>query len=178
MFLVDSSKGLSKEDYKREKDFVKSLASHFNLHPSGARGTVIIYGDRPSTVARYTDPDFSERLDSARLLGTPKRTDRALELASRILSASKAGDRKILVLVTAGPQSPSSKPYRDYAEPLRKLATQTFVVVIGQEPTNRDILPLVDRLQDIIRVPAFDRLSSQSRQISKQIRDKPGRCHF
>ena len=174
VFLVDSSEGVTEADYRREKEFVKLLSSHFNIHPSGARGMVISYSDQPSTVVRFNDRDFNEKLKRAPLMGTPRRTDRALELTSRVLSTSKPNVRKILVLILAGPQAPGSKSFGEYAAPLRKLGTQTFVVVIGQRPSDRDLLPLVDRPQDIVRVSAFDRLLSKSQQISKQIREKPG----
>ena len=174
VFLVDSSRGVGEDDYRREKEFIKSLASHFNLHPSGARGTVVIYGNQPSAVVGFDDLQFIEKVDAAPLLGTPRRTDRALELAKRVFSTSKPGNRKILVLVTAGQQVTGSRPLREFAEPLRKLGTQRFVVVLGNKPDDRTLLPLVDRFQDIIRVPSSDRLSSQSQVISKQIREKPG----
>ena len=174
VFLVDASQGVTEDDFRREKEFIKSLASHFNLHPSSARGTAVIYGNQPSTVVGFNDLRFNDKVDAAPLLGTQRRTDRALELATRVFSSSKPEDRKILVLVTAGAQAPGSKPFAESADPLRKLGAQRFVVVIGREPADRVLLPLVDRRQDIIRVPASSGLASKSQHISKQIRDKPG----
>lgn len=172
---MDSSEGVTEDDYRRQKEFVKSLSSHFNLHPSGARGSIIIYGAQPNLIARFNDRYFNEKLTRASLLGTPRRTDRALELASRVLSLSKPNDRKVIVLLTSGPQAPGSKTFGKAAAPLRRLGAQRFVVVLGPNPTDRDLLPLVDRARDILRVAASDGLSSQSRRLAKHIRDKPGK---
>ena len=173
MFLLDASQGVRPDDYKREKEFVKSQASHFNINPAGARGIVIVYGNQ-SSVVRFNDLQFEKRIDSAPFLGTPRRTDRAIALATQILQTSRPDTRKIVIVMMAGQQTPGARPLGDFTEPLRKLGAQRFVIVIGNEPRDRDLLPLVDGLKDIIRLTSFEGLSLQSRTISKKIRDKPG----
>lgn len=175
VFLLDASRGVSRDDYRREKEFIKSLSSNFNLNPNGARGSVVVYGERPSVVVGFDDTKFSNKLDAVPLLRTQRRADKALELATRVLSTSKPDDRKIVVLLIAGSQAPGSKLFSESVKPLRKLGAQRFVVVIGRRPRDRFLLPLVDRPQDIIRVPASNGLFPRSRQISVQIRDKPGK---
>ena len=175
---MDSSRGISKVDFGREKDFVKSLASHFNIHPFGARGSVINYGERPATVVLFNEVQFNERVDRTRAMGTPRRTDRALLHTAQILSRSKPKDRKIVVLLTAGDQAPGAVEHGEAGARLRQLGAQIFVFVIGQKPDDQALLPLVDRPQDIVRVQSFSNLGSQSRPISKMIRDKPGKFYY
>ena len=173
---MDSSQGVTAEIYKKEKDFIKSLASQFNLSPSGPRGSTVMYADNPYTVTNFVDPNFNARVDSAPLLNKPRRMDKALESAAQILSSSEG--RKIVVLLTAGSQARGAKPLNEAIQPLRKIAAQTFVVSIGQNPNMRELSAVVDRLKDLFQIPSHQNLLSRSQYISKEIRLKPGESHY
>ena len=170
---MDSSQGVTGEIYKKEKDFIKSLASQFNLSPSGPRGSTVMYADNPYPIASFVEQNFNSRVDSAPLLNKPRRMDKALRQAAQLLSSSKG--RKIVVLLTAGRQAQGAKPLNEAIEPLRKIDAQTFVVAIGRDADVRELSPVVDRSKDIFQVSSPDTLPSRSAAIAKEIREKPGK---
>ena len=173
---MDSSQGVTEQTYRKEKDFIKTLANHFNLSPAGPSGSVVMYASNPYTTASFVGPDFHERVDRAPLLGQPRRIDKALEHAARLLS-DRSG-RKIVVVLTAGRQADWAKPISEAIKPLRKIDAQTFVVVIGSNPDTRELTPAVDRLKDIFRVASPDDLISRSKTMAKHVREKPGKCSY
>lgn len=174
VFLLDASQDVSREEFKAEKDLIKSLANNFNLSPYGPRGSTVIYAEGPRTLSRFSDPNMIERVERSRLLGTPRRLDRALESAATILTQSQQNTRKIAILLTAGRQSQRGKSIRTAAEPLRRLGAQTFVIALGPVPDVQEVSQAVDRPQDLFRVTNFSKIVSQAKPISVTIRDKPG----
>ena len=174
VFMLDASRNVQPNVYKIEKDFVKSLAGHFNLSPTGPRASAVIYGQEARTVSRFTDPNFESNLDSATLLGTPRRMDKALEHTARILATSRKDSRRIAILLTAGNSANGSKSLEEAIKPLRRIGAQTFVVVIGEQTNIQHILLAVDRLQDVFRAPRAVILERQSIPIARVIRNKPG----
>ena len=169
---MDSSQGVTDELYRKEKEFIKSLASQFNLSPNGPRGSTVMYADNPYTIANFVEQNFNSRVDSAPLLNKPRRMDRALEHAARMLSSR--GGRKIVILLTAGRQTQGGKPLGEAIGPLRQMGAQTFVVAIGRDPDSRELSPLVDKSKDVFQVPSPENLPARSRVIAKRIREKPG----
>lgn len=69
LFIMDSSAEVSRGDYKKEKDFVESLASYLRLSPGGTRAAVLTYGFTARLVANYdsydTLPPFKNAVDRA-----------------------------------------------------------------------------------------------------------------
>ena len=174
VFLLDASRGVTQEMFTREKEFVKSLASEFNLSPDGPRGSAAIYADNPYTVSSFVDDNFDGRVDGAALLNQPRRMDRVLEHAAQVLRASRRDGRKIVVLLTAGRQVPNAEQLSKSVKHLKELGVQTFVVSIGGGPDMQQIRPIVDQTQDIFVIPSSSGLASHVRPISKKIFDKPG----
>ena len=54
---MDSSSGVSREDYKKEKDFVESLANYLRVSPSETRAALLTYGYTAIRVAAYDSYD-------------------------------------------------------------------------------------------------------------------------
>ena len=175
VFLIDASQGVGAKIYEKEKELVKSLANHFNLFPTGPRGSAVNYAENPRTVARFVDTDFHGKVDGATLLGSPRRIDRALEHAAQILANSTRKRRKIVILLTAGRQATGAKPFNEAVKPLRDLGAQTFVVAVGSKPDIRELYSVVQNPRDIFNVPREDELLHQSQSISRKIRDKPSK---
>ena len=172
VFLLDSSQGVTNEIYRKEKEFIKSLATNFNISPKGPRGSAIMYADKPYTIASFAEHSFSQRIDSAPLLNKSRRIDKALENAAVILSRSKG--RKIVILLTAGKQAKNAKALNEAVEPLRKISAQVFVVSIGQNTDVRQLSFVVDRFRDLFQIPSQRNLLSRSQYIAKEVRRKPG----
>ena len=174
IFMMDASLRVTQEVLNNEKAFVKSLAYNFNISPRGPRGSAVIYGQRPYTIASFTEPDFNGKVDTASLLRLPRRMDLALEHAARMLSTTENVGRKIVVLLAAGRQAPGGKDLGEAIKPLLNLGTQTFIVAIGEDPSRQELLPIVHRPQDIFQVPSSSSLLVRVESIARQIREKPG----
>lgn len=171
---MDASRGLTPEQYIAEKKFVKSLASRFGLNSSGPRGSVVVYAENPYTVSSFIARDFSERVDNAAFLGTPRRMDKALEHASSVLKTSGRDGRKIVILLTGGLQASGGKQIIEAVKPLQTIGAQVFVIPVGNTGI-RELTPAVDRPNDIFPVRSFADLRFQSRTIAEKIRMKPGK---
>ena len=175
IFLIDSSSGTSLQDYKLEKQFVKSLAYHWNLSPNGPRGGAVHYADTSRTVSRFEDSDFNQNLDNAKRLTGSMRIGQALDHAAQLFASSSRNNEKLVILLTAGREAPGSRSLEEAMRPLRWLGAQVYVVAIGQQPSNQVLAPIVARQQDIFRVSSIGRLLSQARSTAQTIRDASGK---
>ena len=169
VFLLDGSERVTPEVFKEQKDFVKGLAANFNTSPSGPRAAAIVYGTNHHVVSSFEDPDFNQRVDAASLLGTPRRIDSVLEYTAQYLTNRGSGGRKYVILLTAGNQASAagSKPLSKAMEPLRNIDAETFVVAIGEELSNSQLMSMVDKPQNVVRVAIPTALASKARPIAK-----------
>ena len=135
-----------------------------------------MYGSRPYTIANFEDRNFVAKIDSVSLLNTPRRIDKALEYAAQLLTGKEG--RKIVVLLTAGKQTPGGTPLEDAVEPLRRMGVQTFVVAIGRKPDARELFPIIDNSKDLIDVRDPKTLRARALGIAKQVREKPSKYSF
>ncbi|XP_048579524.1 collagen alpha-3(VI) chain isoform X2 [Nematostella vectensis] len=176
IFLMDSSSGVSQNDFQLEKSFVKNVASAFDVSPGRSRAAVISYGDRPFAVAgldSYRSVHELERLvANARFVGGTRRMDFALDAGQSILSQARPGHPRIVLLLTSGRQSPDAVPNALY-NAARRLRddelTSLFVVAIGNEPNKQELGRIVLTPDQVINVPEFDGLPSSTQEITKKI---------
>ena len=180
MFLIDSSKSVTPSDFQLEKEFVKVLSYHFNISQTGTRGGVVTYATNSYTIAGFADPEFSKKVNSASLIGTPRRTDKALEYAAQMFKRSGRKGQKIVVLLTVGKHKASvgSKSLNEAIQPLRNIGALTFVVSIGSDADPRDLAPVVDTSEDIFEVSYIGNLPVRGKPIAKQIRDRSSKSCF
>lgn len=181
LFLIDSSASVSNEDYRKEKDFVKSIAKFLNVSPGKSRAAVVTYGERPQLVSSFTSyrtlPEFESLVDRSPQIRGERRIDKVLEAAQSVLNNARKTAPKITVLLTAGTQYPAAgaKSLNEASQPLRDLGSKTFVIAIGSQPNQQELLPVVDQRPDIFSVISFDALRTQDRSIAKEIAKRPGR---
>ena len=173
VFLLDASTGVSSDLLKRQKEFVKSLATHFNLSPIGPRGAALLYANNSNIISGFRDPNFNARIHRALLVNTSRRMDQALLMAAQYLMRNGRSGRKIVILLTAGRQAPGGQELDEAVKPLSKLGAQFFVVAIGQEADSQELLTAVERVEDIFQVTLSDRLPSSTRSIAEKIQSKP-----
>ena len=157
---------------------MKSLLHHFNISPTGTRGSAVIYGSSPQTVAGFTDPKLQIKLNSAPLLRTPRRIDRALEHAARMLLNSQRQGQKIVVLITAGAQAPGGKSFEKTGKALREFGIKVYVISVGKQSVEKDYSSLVYSQHDVIRFPSFDTLPWQGEMIGEKIRNSSSMLSF
>lgn len=180
MFVVDSSDPVTYEDYIKEKEFVKSMVNTLNLSPGKTRATFITYGENPRVVVKfdgYRDkPSFNSFVDRAPRQSGRRRIDRALDSVANILRESRPDVPKAVVLLTAGRQTPArdAKTLDEAAKPLRDLGAKTYVIAIGREPSRVELLPVVEKPEDIFSGVTFDALISRVIPIARIVAQGKG----
>ena len=109
----------------------------------------------------------------SRIVGI-RRIDRALETSSMVFDDTRPGNEKIVILLTAGRQSPGGKPLKDAVQPLRSIGAKVYVVAIGNRVSVRELIPVVRNSEDVIQVSSFDDLVPKKGAIARHIADKNG----
>lgn len=175
VFLLDTSSFVTRENFVKEKDFVKCMAKVLNVAPEFSRAAVILFGTIPETKVKFdgyrTLNDFNGLVDKAQPFGGSRRIDRSLEEASKVLVDRRRGVPYVVVLVTSGRQSQSgnSISFQDAVNPLDKIGAHTFVVAIGHDPeTSKNVLP----------VPSFNDLQSSVYKMARQIKTASGKYFY
>lgn len=174
VFLIDSSSGVSLENYKKEKDFVASLAKLLNFGSGKTRVAVILYSDYARQAIRFdvvNNPELLQSvLDGLSLLRGGRRIDRALSSAAQVFGDSRPNVRHIVVLLTAGKHtSESVSPIENAVKSLKTAGVERFVIAIGPDSSRQELKPVVERDQDVIYLPTFDSLGPQIRPIAEHI---------
>lgn len=92
VFVMDSSRSIDGPQYDREKDFVKRLATIFNVG-TGSRAVVIIYSDSTQLKIQFDQHknlnSFLSAVDALPYLQRRTRIDKALAMAAEVLRQSR-----------------------------------------------------------------------------------------
>lgn len=172
IFLIDSSFGVSADNFNKEKEFIKYLSAALNLGPKGSRVGIVTYASYSRLIRLgilQTPESLGSSLDGLTRISGLRRMDRALEKASVAFDKNRPEVKKIVVLLTAGRQSRGGKPLAQAVRPLKTIGAETFVVAIGSQINEPELTPIVKRKQDIILVPRFDQLTSQVNSVADYI---------
>lgn len=98
-----------------------------------------------------------------------RRMDTALEYASRAFDSSRPDVRKIVVMLTSGPQSRGGNSLYQAVQPLKTIGAETYVVAIGSQVNVPELTWVVKRSEDVFTVPSFDGLLSSVKPIADYI---------
>lgn len=176
VFLLDSSSAVQQDQFQKEKDFIKTLAKYLNVGSADkTKAAVINYGGFPLTSIKFDDyatlQGFETGIDKMTPTQGSRRIDSAIIEAADILRSTDPSSSKILVLLTTGRQAQESDVTRlDAAiQPIIDMGSHMYVVAVGNEPSTRELLPLVTKLEDIFRVP-FDIMGREVPRIVDHIR--------
>ena len=172
IFLIDSSFGVSADNFNKEKEFIKYLSAALNLAPKGSRVGIVTYASYSRLIRLgilQTPESLGNVLDGLTRISGLRRMDRALEKASVAFDNNRPLAKKIVVLITAGRQSRGGKPLAQAVRPLRTIGAETFVVAIGSDINEPELTPIVKRKQDITVVPRFDQLTSKVNSVADYI---------
>jgi len=145
---LDSSGSLRRE-YHKEKNFLKAVASAFDISPEGSRAGVVTFSyksEHSIKMSEHTDINsFKKAVDAIPLMGYTTRIDRALRLSQKELFAPKNGGRDdirdVLILLTDGTQTIASgaeNPATIMKE-IRKSGVETVVIGIGRGTNPREL---------------------------------------
>ena len=180
MFLVDTSSFVGTVGFRSQKEFVKSMANSLNLGKGNSQAAIITYGftssqPRPSDI--YDNlPAFEQAVDDSLYIGGPRRLRYAIDRAETLLTTVRPEVLKIVVMLTSGKQSePQDVPFlKESFKTLRSLCIKVFAVAIGNDHDKEELLPAVDRSEDIFTVATFGILAQQAQPISKAITERSG----
>lgn len=170
--MIDGSSDVNSATFTREKELVKTLARYFNVKQGASRAGVLVYGSSSLAVLRLGDQSLSTfdfAVDRAQLVGGPRRIDRVLESAARLLLNARAGVPKIAVLLTTGSQAEElgATPLDVARQPLTYLNARLYVIGIGQRADARQLNKIALSPKDVFVLPLPDDLLSKVTLISQ-----------
>lgn len=178
-FLIDSS-GSLKDDYKLEKDFVKSLALAFGVSKYGSRCAVITFSEDAEHSIKLNDHTdiytFNDAVDDIPLMGSVTRIDKALRMAQAetftLANGARSGYRKLIILLTDGSQTISEDaedPIR-IADEMRRHGVTVLVVGVGSGINPSELTRLGGSYENTFTASSFHELVGGD--ILKQLTDK------
>ena len=184
IFLVDTSVGVSSEQFDLQKQFVRRMARYFLISPLGPRAAFATYGSSAYTVIDFSgyssDAEFSLKINSARFLGGTRRIDQALDHAAKMFQETGRVGLRIVILLTAGNYytGAGASSVSSAIMPLRSLDAHLYVIGIGSQFTPRMFKQMVREPKDIFQVPSFNDLTSRQFLIARQLRLTTNACKY
>lgn len=179
VFLLDSSEEVETNDFKRQREFVISLAKAFKVSENGVRASVITYGRHSRPSVQFKDStDFDEFLEAtmrtSQIRG-PRRMDDALQMAVRMFRYRRQPAPKTVILFTSGPQATDVDQLKEAREQLEKIGARIYVVAIGPSVVYRQVEGLVNSSSDVIQVPSFIALQSEIHGVGRHVSLQQGK---
>jgi hypothetical protein len=177
---MDSSTLTGQNNFRAEKDYLKSLTKVLNIRPGNSRAATVTYGDKPRLVNKFdgysTVKELENLIDSAPFVGGPRRIDRALEFASSVLTEGRENVPRITVLLTSGRQAPSSngKSLELSAQPLKDRGSNTYIIAMGGDHDRAELNRVVNKTTDVFFVSSFNQLQTNIRPTARQIANNSG----
>ena len=168
-FILDSS-GSLRNDYQREKDFMKLLAANFGVSSDGSRAGVVTFSYNAELSIKLNDFDsvskFNEAVDNIPLMGSTTRIDKALLLTQRELfslpNGARPGIPKLLILLTDGSQTNDADAVDpgDIADKIRQQGIKVLVIGIGDGVNKTELNHLGGGPENTFNAASFDELVS------------------
>lgn len=156
------------------------MAGSFNLGEGNSQAAIITYGftssqPRPSDIHDNL-PAFERAVDDALYIGGPRRLRYAVDRAETLLRTVRPEVQKIVIMLTSGKQSePQDVPFlKESFKTLRASCIKVFAVAIGKDYDKEELLPAVQRSEDIFTVATFGSLAQQAQPVSKAITERSG----
>ena len=185
VFLVDTSVGVSSEQFDLQKQFLRRMTRYFLISPLGPRAAFATYGSSAYTVIGFSgyssDADFSLKINSARFLGGRRRIDKALDHAAKMFRDTGRVGLRIVILLTAGNYytGPGASSVSSAMMPLRSLDAHLYVIGIGSQFTPLMFKQMVrEPAKDIFQLPSFNELTNWQSLIARQLRSTSNACKY
>ena len=188
---MDSSGSISKSNFRKEKDFVKEVASTFKLGPGQSQLAVMSYSDDAQIDIRFGEysntNDFNAAVDSVKHQRQRTRIDKALELAAKdLFRSARPNVQKVMIILTDGRQTVTQDSLTlDVAvKPLQDMNVTIFAVGVGKAIDISELLLIVgpDRSDNVFRVQNFNQLVKDSVRVAAQTckitKIPPGKSSF
>lgn len=175
-FVVDTSGSINDENFIKQKDFIKVLASSFDPSLDQHQLGLISYSSEAQMEVSFLDKvdtiQFERAVDRVPHTKGRTRLDKALKLAASQMFSANGGTRlrkrKIMVILTDGRQSrdPDTIPLQDAVRPLRQLGVRIYTVAIGDEVDLKELYQVTERKEDVFPVSDFADLANMANDIA------------
>ena len=166
-FILDSS-GSLRNEYQKEKDFLKTLAGAFDISEDGSRAGVVTFSYKAEHSIKLSDhksiQSFSDAVDKIPLMGSITRIDKAMRLTQKELfkpeNGARQGITKVLVLLTDGSQTPAADAEEpsDIADELRGIGVSIIVVGVGRGTNPKELDRIAGGKGEAFSAASFDEL--------------------
>ena len=163
IFLMDSSKYVTVNNYILEKNFVKLMARLLNLANNRSRAALFTFGDRAQLVINFGGYQDREAFDASVNVAPHQQgnrhIDEAFDSAAKLLQTdSRATVPKYVILLTTGKQTllSDSRSLANTSRNVQSSGGKVFVVaVLTGGYTISEFYPAVQRPEDAFSVSSF-----------------------
>lgn len=166
-FILDSS-GSLRNEYDKEKDFLKTLAATFGVSANASRAGVVTFSYYTEHSIKLNDHfdlnSFNAAVDKIPLMGSTTRIDKALRLTQkemfRFANGARPGIPKLLFLLTDGSQTQDAgaEDPGDVADELRKDGINIIVIGVGKGVNNTELAHIAGGSGNAYSAASFDEL--------------------
>ena len=178
IFLLDASGSVRNDNYLKEKEFIKIVASRYKLGNT-SQAAVIAFSSRASNAvplgSNNTASSFASAVDNIPYDASFTRIDLALRLAYDEYFASEDSNetQKLVILLTDGIQTnyngmtPPYIPIENTVKLLRSKAARIYAVTIGNNIDMSAMRTVTEEDDHIFRATEFNDLVAKAGSISK-----------
>ena len=178
IFLLDASGSVGADNYVKEKEFIKIVASRYELEET-SQAAVIPFSNLATNAvplgSKNTALSFATAVDNIPYDAQFTRIDLALRLTYDEYFTSEDSNKtqKLVILLTDGKQTnlpgmtPSYIPIEDTVQLLRSKAARIFAVTIGSNIDMSAMRAVTEEDEDIFQATEFNDLVANADSISK-----------
>ena len=178
IFLLDASGSVGEDNYVKEKEFIKIVASRYELASSSSAAVIPFSSEATNEIqlgSMRTALSFATAVDNIPYDAMFTRIDLALRLAyDEYFSLDVSNEtQKLVILLTDGIQTLSSSmtppyiPIEDTVQLLRSKAARIFAVTIGSNIDMSAMRVVTEEDDDIFQATEFNDLVAKADAISK-----------
>lgn len=173
VFLVDTSEEVETMDFKRQREFVISLAKAFEISEEGVRASVITYGKYSRPTVQFKDSSDVDKFINAMIRTSQikgrRMIDQALLMAARMFRHHDEVAPRAVILFTSGPHAGTLDQLKSASKRVTDLGALIYVVAIGPSVANSQIEELVSSSDDIKKLPSFMDLQSEIHFVGRYV---------
>ena len=173
--LLDASGSVGKKNYVKEKEFIKIVASRYDLEATSQAAVIPFSSYATNEIplgSKNTSLSFALAVDNIPYHARFTRIDLALRLAyDKYFSSEDWNEtQKLVILLTDGKQthSPSYIPIEDTVQRLRSKAARIYAVTIGSNISMSAMRVVTEKEDDIFQATEFNDLVAKADTISKR----------
>ncbi|XP_020614869.1 matrilin-2-like [Orbicella faveolata] len=174
IFLLDASGSVGEDNYVKEKEFIKTVTSRYELGTTSQAAVIAFSTNVFNAVplgSKNTTLSFASAVDNIPYFNGHTRIDLALRLAyDKYFSSEDTNEtQKLVILLTDGKQTHSYSyiPIEDTVQLLRSKAARIYAVTIGSNIDMRAMRAVTEEDDDIFQASEFNDLVAKADTISK-----------